>query len=370
MSKKKLITKIKKVPRWLKRHLNKKRLIVIGIITFLVLIKLISSAKSGLKVEVAEVKKGDLIESFSSSGEVTAEKLAYMYFPTAGKVAWLSVSEGDKVKKYQALASLDKTALDAAYQQAQNMVRKYSATVDNIHDSLKNKDSSETFAERDIRTSAEATNDYYYNALRTAEYNLQNATLIAPFDGIISSFATGLSVGANVLGTSPAFIAVDPQTVYLKAEVDESDVTKIFPGQEVQVELDAFPSETFTTKVKTVDFVNSVTSSGGKAYKIAVELPENKELRFKLGMNGDARFILSKKENILTIPQTAIFEEEEKTYVWGIKNHKAVKKEIKIGISSLDETEVISGLSVGEKTIINASTKIKEGTKIKYVSSN
>jgi RND family efflux transporter MFP subunit len=342
-----------------------KRNIIIGIVVLLIIFWRINAARNGgIKIETQTVERKTLVESVSASGEVMAEKYANMYL-SPGKVAWIGVTEGDTVKKGQALISLDKTLLDSMYQQAQNMVRKYNATVENVYDQLKNKSATETFSERDIRTTAEATNDYYYNALRAAEYNLKNATLFAPFDGIVTAFSQGLSVGANILGATPVFIVVDPNTTYIKAEVGESDVVKIKLGQKVSVELDAYPGETFESKVAVIDFANVITSSGGKAYKVRVALPENKDLKFKLGMSGDAEFIVSEKESVLLISQGAVMEDGDKNYVWIVKDEKASKKEVSVGGSSIDDVEITSGLSEGDKVIVNPPANIKEGSKVK-----
>ena len=346
--------------------MTKRNLIIIGTIVLVLIFWRTLAAKNGIvEVETQTVERKTLIESLSASGEVMAEKYASMYLPTGGKIAAISVAEGQVVKKGQGLISLDKTLLDTAYQQARAQLRKYEATVDYVHDQVKNHDKDETYLQKDTRTTAEANKDYYYDAFRAAEYNLKNATLTAPFDGVVTSFSEGLAVGANVLVTSPVFAVIDPSTTYLETEVGESDVVKIKLNQKVIVELDAYPEETFDAEVTMIDFASVLTSSGGKAYKVKVTLPENSDLKFKLGMSGDARFVTNQKDDVLLASQGAVIEENGKSYVWIVTNGQATQKEVVTGGSSIDDIEITSGLSGGEVIIVNPPTKVKEGSKVK-----
>lgn len=335
------------------------------VIAILVLIIGVSRyQKSILTVETAKVTKGDIVEFISASGEVTARELANMSFPTSGKVVYLGVAEGDTVTKYQSLTSLDKTVLDTAYQQALNMTRKYGATVDNIHDQLKNKDTTETYAERDTRTSAEATNDYYYNALRAAEYNLKNANLVAPFAGIVTNLLSGLSVGANVTGGVTVMTIVNPQSVYFMAEVTEAEIYEVHEGMKVKLILDAYPDSDFEGTVEAVSFGNYTSSTGGNVYKVQVSLPNNTDFKFRLGMKGNAQIILREHSDLVKVSVDTLIENSE-TYVWLLQGNKAQKKVIKIGVSSGEETEVVNGLQVDNVVIKTPPINIKDGSRVR-----
>lgn len=342
-----------------------KKKIAIAVAVILVVVIVISRyQKSILTVETAKVTKGDLIESISASGEVTARELANMSFPTSGKVVYLGVAEGDIVKKYQSLTSLDKTVLDTAYQQALNMSRKYTATVDNVHDQLKNKDTTETYAERDTRTSAEASNDYYYNALRAAEYNLRNANLVAPFNGIVTNLLSGLSVGANVTGGVTVMTIVNPQSVYFMAEVTEAEIYEVHEGMKVKLVLDAYPDSDFEGAVEAVSFGNYTSSTGGNVYKVQVSLPDNSDFKFRLGMKGNAQIILKEHRDLVKVSVDTLIENSE-TYVWLLQGNKTQKRIVKTGVSSGEETEIINGLQADDVVVKTPPLNIKDGSRIK-----
>lgn len=341
------------------------RNIIIAVIVVLVLVWRINAYKNRfLKVDTTIAQRGKLTETISGSGEVNADKNATLAFPTSGKISWIKVANGDLVKRGQGLAAIDQTTLDAAYQQAQNMVRKYSATVDNIHDQVKDNSSDESFAQRDLRTSAEATNDFYYNNLRIAEYNLKNAVLVAPFAGIATNLASGVTVGAAV-SITPILNVVDPTTTYFDAEIGELDISKIKVDQKVTLTLDAFPDDKYNQTVKSIGFSPVTTSTGGVAYKVRVALPENVNYKYKLGMNGDAEFITNEKDNVLLVPATALVENDNGNFVWLIVNNKAKKVPVTVGASSVDQFEIISGINEGDRVISLPPNTLKEGTSVK-----
>jgi HlyD family secretion protein len=182
----------------------------------------------------------------------------------------------------------------------------------------------------------------------------------------VISIADGAYPGAAATPLSPVIKVVNPGTVYFSAEADEMDVTKLKIGQKVIVELDAYPNQTFDSVISEIEFGNTLTSTGGTAYKVKVLLPENSEDRFRLGMNGNAEFVLNTRDNVLLVPSTAVIENNGKNYVWEINGTGSAKRvEVIIGDSSIDQTEIKSGLAEGEVIIQNPPTQIKNGDKVK-----
>ena len=100
----------------------KRKLIIFG---GLILLSFLFFRKPAIKVETVEVVKGDIVEAISASGEVDASQKADLTFQGSGKLAWVGVKEGDTVKKYQAIASLDKRELTNSLSQYMNWIRFY-----------------------------------------------------------------------------------------------------------------------------------------------------------------------------------------------------------------------------------------------------
>lgn len=298
------------------------------------------------EVSTATVKRGEVKEELILTGSVNAEKYAKLSFPTSGKISWVGVTEGQKVFKGQALVSLDKTTLNAAYQQALNNYRSYQASAESTVDSLKDNDTDETFAQKATRTAAEVARDNAYDSVKAAKYNLDNATILAPFAGIISSLPYS-SPGVNVGFTDTQVEIVDLATVYFDVDADQSEVTSLKEGQDVNVVLDSYNDKEFNGKVSFISFTPKVGEAGA-VYKVKVIFNTGTlgELTPRIGMTGDAKFMLSQKENVLYVPPKFINSDKDGKYVNLGRIGNKVK--VDVGLEGEDAVEIISGVKEGD----------------------
>jgi RND family efflux transporter MFP subunit len=297
-------------------------------------------------VAAAVVQKGTVSDELILTGTVKAEKDVTLYFPTYGKISWVGVSEGQSVKKGQALASLDTTILNASYQEALNSYRNYQAAAESALDSVKDHSSDETFAQKATRTAAEVARDNAYDAVRAAEYNLKNATLFAPFDGIVSSLPFA-NPGVNVLATDKQAEIVDPSTIYFEVDADQNEVTSIKKDQDVTIVLDSFQDKDFKGKVSFIG-LTPLSSATGTTYKVKVVLSEGglTDISPRIGMTGDAKFILSQKQDVLYAPPKFVHSDKDGKYVnLGKKGNKV---RVEVGIESEERVEITSGVKEGD----------------------
>jgi RND family efflux transporter MFP subunit len=347
----------------IKSKLGKWFWVILGII-ILVAWYMIASSNKSLKVETAQVSKGNLILSVSTSGLVHADQYSALTFPSGGKIASVRVKAGDKVKKGQVIASLDLISLNAVYQQALNNRRSTQATVDSVHDQVKDSSSTETFAQKATRTAAEVANDNAWDTVRAAQENLNNAISYAPFDGFVDTVNPS-SPGINVMPGAANYTIVNPDTVYFDAEVTELDLPNLALSQQVKVKLDAYPDQDFNGIVESIGMVAFTSSTGGNAYHVRVSFPGNEEQKIKVGMGGDAEIIYNTISETLKVPAFAVVSEPS-NYVWIIEKNRVKKVNVEIGQSSIDETEIKSGLSGGETVITQPPANLKEGQRVQF----
>ena len=349
--------------------LTRKGKVIVLIIIALITIWIINTYRnSGLEVSVHEAVYGEFIESVNISGEVVAENSATLSFQTAGEVTQVNFKEGDFVKKGDVIAKLDTTLLYYNYQSAQASLRSAQASLDNIYDQLQGREKDETFAQRATRTAAETAKDSAYWAFAAAGKNLEGAYIKAPFDGILTQAPANIVVGSLVsIPSSAVFQVVGPDTTYFRCGVNETEINKIENGLKAEIEIDAYPDEVFKGEVIGYNFASVATTTGGTAYVVRISLPDNDNLRFKPGMNGDANIIISQKSDVLTVPITAVVEEESDTYVWVVEEGKAKKKNVETGTLSINEAEILSGLESGETVIVRPPAKIEEGLRLRIV---
>lgn len=353
---------LKSVIGRLNSKFGKKIWLVVGLVLLLVL-RLLSANGKPAKVLTAKVTKGNIVESVSTSGKIKADQIATLTFLTPGKITWLNVKTGDKVYQYQALASLDTIALNSVYQQALNNYRNAQASVDNTLDQVQGHSGNETYSQRAVRTAAEVARDNAYDALKAANDALNNAVLYSPFNGIVAD-TNQVVAGTNSIPGSSSITIVNPDSVYFEAEVEETDLPNVKIGQKADAKLDAFPDENYEGVVTNIGFIAFTSSTGGNAYKVKITLPKNLDMKFKVGMQGDADIVFGHVDNTLKVSSQTIIENGGKSYVWEVLNNKLKKVEVITGANSSNDTEIKSGVNEGDVLVESPLSNFKEGQKV------
>ncbi len=298
------------------------------------------------EVKTSVVQKGNLKEEMVLSGEINAVNYAKMTFETSGKINYVGVKEGDKVLKGKLLSKLDTTVLNSSYQTALSNLRIYQATVDNVRDQVKGHDNDETFAQKDLRTTAESNKDKAYEAVVAAKRNLDGASLYAPFNGIITYVAHPYS-GVYTSVASTEIEIIDPQTMYMTVLADQTEVTKLKNGQPVVIVLDPFEDKEFEGTIDTISFTPKLGESGSVyAIKVLFKNVNLETSSFKIAMTGDAKFVVSQKENIMYVPSNYVKQDKNGNFIK--KNKKGEKIYVTTGIESENDTEIIGEVKEGQ----------------------
>lgn len=298
------------------------------------------------QVKTATVTRGEVKETISISGKVVADKQAVVNFQTAGKVAYVGVKAGDKVKAGQYLMSLDTGDLDTAARIAYNQYLSAEANAKKIEDDVKNHDTDENFATKNIRINAQTTRDIAYDNWQQSIKNVQKAVIYAPFEG----YATAVTVSAagDTAGVTDGVTIVAPGGLHFEGEVDETDVAKVTVGQPVEVTLDAFEGKTFAANISKIGFASRLSSTGANVYPVELTFQDpNAAQSLRLGMNGDANIILATAQNVLKLPIEAVAD----GYVYQ-NDEKQTKKKVVTGLEGENDIEIKEGVSEGEKVII------------------
>ena len=321
----------------------RKKIVIILLIISAVLFFVFRNKNS--EVKTSNVQKGNIKEELVLSGEVTATNYAKLSFETSGKIIYVGVKEGEKITKGRLISKLDSTVLNSSYQIALSNLRIYDATAQNILDQVKDNSNDETFAQKDLRTTAEANKDKAYEAVITAKRNLDGASIYAPFNGIVTYLLHPFTGVYTSLGIVEAEI-IDPTTMYLNVLADQTEVTKLKKDQKVKILLDSFDGKEFEGKVANISFTPKIGESGS-VYAVKVEF-KNIDLtnsQFKIAMTGDAKFVISEKENVLYLQNNFIKQDKLGSYVKIDKKQKKIY--IKTGIESEENTEVIGDVKEG-----------------------
>lgn len=204
------------------------------------------------------------------------------------------------------------------------------------------------YAEAEL-LSAQASVDQAKAAIALAEYNLANATLKAPFDGVIA--AVGINVGEAP--ASPAITLVDPNDVRLDVTVDEADIAKVQAGQKATITFDSIAGKEFQGQVTGVAPSATITS-GVATYQVAISIAEPGTIR--PGMTGNASIVYGEQQNALLVPNRALKTQGRSRVVEVLVDDQKQTREVKVGVSNDQWTEITEGLAEGDQVVISGTT--------------
>ena len=314
-------------------------IVVIGVVSFFFF------KNKNKDIKAVNIQKGNLKEEMILSGQINATNYAKLSFETSGKIVFVGTTEGDKINKGKLISKLDTTVLNSSYQIALSNLRAYEATVANIHDQVKGHDSDESYAQKDLRTTAEVNKDKAYESVLQAKRNLDGASLYAPFNGIITYLAHPFSGVYTSLGTVEAEI-IDPSTIYFDVLADQTEATRLSVGQKVEIVLDSFEDKNFEGQVSNISFVPK-NGESGSVYSVKVSFV-NIDLvnsQFKMAMTGDSKFVVSEKKDVLFVPNNYVKQDKDGRFVK--TTTKGEKIYIETGIESEEYTEIIGNVTEG-----------------------
>ncbi len=189
--------------------------------------------------------------------------------------------------------------------------------------------------------------------LQSALGAYENTVIRAPANGTVTKVA--VKVGELAKSLEPVIVVQDVSKLYVEANINESNITTIQPGQPVLFTIDAFGSDrTFKGSVTQVDLAPTI-ESGIVNYKIKASVDEEDPL-IKSGMNANLVVTTGTKENVLTIPGAALVKRDGKVFTRKITNEKKKKyEEVEVTIGTTGDgnmVEILSGLTVSDKVAL------------------
>lgn len=341
-----------KIFNWLKKH----KLISGILILALIGIGYFSYQKFRPKspqelYELAPAKISNLTQTVTASGKIKSQTQVDLKFQTSGLLAWVGVKEGDRVKKWQALASLDKREL-------QLNLKKYLLDFSKERQDF-DEDQKTTYRDKALTDTINrilAKNQFDLDKtvldVEIKDLALKLATLISPIDGIITNIDVPVP-GVNITSTAANFTVADPDNLVFEAEIDETDVGKLRVGQTGQLLLDAFPDQPLTLTIDSIDFNSSTDAAGSTIYLVKFNLTNGPDNSYRLGMNGEIIITTSQKEAVLIVPIEAVNNNQ----IQLVEANKITKQTVVTGIESDTNIEIISGLTAGQLVVIGNKSK-------------
>lgn len=191
------------------------------------------------------------------------------------------------------------------------------------------------------------------NTLATAQLNVQNATVIAPFDGVVST----VSVAPGELTSSAsgaAIVLVDPSSLRVDVAVDESDISKVRVGERAQITFDSLGTRQYSGTVLAVAPAAAI-QSGVATYQVSVSV-DNPQGALS-GMTGSVSIIYEQRDDVLLLPNRAIRTVGRSRVVDILEADGTTRQQVvQTGVANDQNTEIVSGVVDGDQVLIRSTT--------------
>ena len=393
---------------------RKRRIIYASIAVVLVLLVvggLIAATSGGTKIDpskLAKVEKGDLAKSVVATGKVEPITKVEIKSKASGIVKKLLVDAGDRVKRGQLLAQLDKVEIEAqveqskaaleaaqasltsseadyerakvdaqgpdvpllkrAYDRATGMAKDGVVSESALDDAQKNYElalNKQNVAKAQVTVlkskmaQARAQVSQDQANLKQLEEQLSYTDILAPIDGVILSRNVEMGDAVSsilVLGSSATLIMTlgDTSEVYVKGKVDESDIGKVYLSQPARIKVESFKDKTFNGKVTKISPMG-VEKDNVTTFEVRVSI-NNPGGELKAEMTANAEILLEEHKNVLQIPEGSIIYDNQKKASVEVPDPKGKegkrKVAVTVGISNGAKTELLTGLKEGEQVVL------------------
>ncbi len=350
------------------------------------------------------VSQGTVTNSIEATGTLEAVRTSDMGFKNDDIIIALNVQPGDHVTAGQVLAQQDPATLRNALQQAQN-------TVDQDSISLKSSQINLETARRELerqqqlydanaisQTELETAQNSYAKSeldlqlaqaklandrtkLGQADKDMEEASIVAPFDGLIGAVNGQVGSINGINSSSSTLLTVMSDELQMNALVNEADIGEVKVGQAVEFSSSSFGAKVFQGEVLRIT-PQAKTVSNVQYYPVLISCQDPKGVLLS-GMSVSARIIVARQENALTVPMMAVSYAQThlrsnpipavpagSKAVVILENGQPVVKAVEVGISDGTNYAIINGLNPGNTVIIGTASTSGSATETSTTQNN
>ncbi|QQG52959.1 MAG: efflux RND transporter periplasmic adaptor subunit [Candidatus Falkowbacteria bacterium] len=247
-------------------------------------------------------------------------------------------------------------AYDKAKQDLEITKNQATQNIKNSENSVKSREISLTQAKQDYQdliapisssdlASARAQLTSASISVDKAKYNYEQATLTSPIDGVVSML--NYKKGDIILSDSAKTMAtiINNDTLYIEADIEEADISKLKVGDKAQVTFDAVDGVKLTGEVSFIAMTSDTSANGIVTYLVRVLLTNTGENQVREGMTAAIEFVTSEAADVLAVPVAAVRNVGGNPSVEKIDGSFAT---VVTGFTDGKKVEIISGLNAGE----------------------
>ena len=359
--------------------------LILAVLAVWGLVRFCSSDKPEVSYLTEKVRRGDIVKTVVTTGEVASAKLVEVGAQVSGRIERLLVTTGQEVGQDELIAEIDSTTqrnelaasrarlesyeaqllarqvalktAQAKYDREFKLLRRDATVEENLNNAEQ-----ALAAARAALAETESLILQARIAVDTAETNLGYTRITSPLAGTVVSVPVekGQTVNANQQAPTIARIA-DLSRMEIKMQISEGDVTKVRPGLKVSYTILSEPDRVFTGVLDSVDpglttlsdgSYTGSTAAGTAVYYYGKLKADNSDGTLRIGLTTQNTITLAEARGVLTAPSIAVNPTAPgRARVRVLERGRPVDREVKIGLSDNLNTEILEGLREGEEVV-------------------
>jgi HlyD family secretion protein len=373
-------------------------------------------------VNVVKVTRGDLTASVTASGQFQPNTIVTIRpdsnMPTR-KIVRIEAAEGQRVAAGQALAEIEATGLDLSLKSAQASYQSALVKLDNLkakpagmdlaasqatlvqaraavetqqenYDNIKaleakglasrnqlsdaerqlasakasyeasrlSWENTKAQSQEDVISAQEAVVAQADNDRQMARIVLESAVIRSPIAGVVAEVL--VNVGDLVSPSTAVATVVNPDPMWLQAQVNETDMGEVRVGQTALVTASGFPDLPLKGKVTQID-LHAVVQSNVSVFTTTIEVP-NRDRKLLWGMNADAEISVFSLKNVLLLPTSAIKVSNGAAQVTIMDGAQLVAWDVQTGATDGSKTQIVAGLDEGSEVVVQRKSSASTTT--------
>ena len=371
-------------------------LLVLGFIFVIYLFTSSSTSTPSLQVvTVSTIYPSQADAILTASGYVVAQTQAAIASKGTGRLEYLNVEEGDEVKEGEIIARLEHDDVDAELQRARADLEVSKAILKqreaNQYEAKLNHERQKDLLSRGLISKSEydiaearfksadagvaagkAQVELSKAAVVSADINVDNTKIRAPFSGTVLTKNADIGemvapFAASSNSRSAVVTLADMSSLEVEADVSESNIQRVRSGQPCEIILDAFP------EIRYPGYVHKIVPTADRAKatvltKIRFEKLDEKVLpEMSAKVNFFSKSLEGNNESLqpfTAVPKKAILKRNGMDVVFLVRGGSVTETPVSTGRAFGGQIEILSGVSNGDKVVLNPSEDLKSGMMI------
>ena len=299
---------------------------------------------------------------YTGTAPVESERKAFVMPKVKGEIRAVLADEGQRVRAGQTLARLDgdQLRLEVALAEAtmRKLERDYARNLE-----LQQKGLISATAIDNLKYELEAATANW----ELARLQLSYCEIRSPINGTVTQRLDVVKVGNTVTpvggvidsADSSLFVVEDLDSLIVRVNVPERELSKLSVGQVAELGFDAVPGRGYAGKIALISpYINVQTAT----FEVRIRVTDTDAL-LRPGMFARVAIVYERKPDALQIPRTALLDGDGPPKVFVVEAGKAVERAVQLGLSNGAMIEVVSGLKDGEQVVVVGQGAVKPGAR-------